>query len=471
MQANDPGQIPYFSNVFYTLSHPDYPNISLACGSSLNPHETAHLHPIIYLLLPIYMLYPSITTMFALQIFIIASGAIAVYFIMKFFNQTNLRSISISFFYIFNPFTTSYIFREFRFLPLGIPFFLFSYLFYRKKNFYLFTLFALLACACREEISFLYVFFPIFCDTHKNKILKFLPSCIGILWYVIAYKIIYLGTITDTGNIISHDLSSSWVFNISSHTSFIYECFTILATYIDKPQIFHYYMFVFVLVFSLFSFKKPLSFILLYIICFFASFQANIIETIIINTSITSAAYYASVAYIIMLINFLTFTGEGNKTLKKNIILTATIILGFATTLAYISHFSDRPNDIGTKEVYQLSKIIDDTIGIKNNQNTIITVPSTSSLASTHPYVFNIDHIVVTYPNILLRLRKTKFLILRKDSIPSTIDTLLKTNPHTKTETDHFMVIKMENYLDTSFLLSKQEKLFNFIRNKIDTHQ
>ncbi len=88
-----------------------------------------HFSPILYVIAPIYWLFPNIKTLLFLQSFLIAVAAIPIFFSAKILLKSHLQALTISIFYLVNPFVINaqiWDFHEIAFAPLIISLILLS---------------------------------------------------------------------------------------------------------------------------------------------------------------------------------------------------------------------------------------------------------------------------------------------------------------------------------------------------------
>ena len=88
-----------------------------------------HFSPVIYVIAPIYRLFPHIETLLFLQSFLIAAAAIPIFFTAKILLQSQWQALAISVFYLLNPFVVNaqiWDFHEIAFAPLTISLILWS---------------------------------------------------------------------------------------------------------------------------------------------------------------------------------------------------------------------------------------------------------------------------------------------------------------------------------------------------------
>ncbi len=157
-----------------------------------------HFSPILFLVLPIYSLYPSPETLLIFQSFILALGAIPLYFFTR--DTLNKRTLAVSFSiaYLFYPAlhgVNSFDFHVQAFLP--VLFFCLMY-FLSKEKWPQYFLFLFLALSVAENVPLTIMFIGLYClwlyrketldsirrakITDKKVLIPFLTILIALLW-------------------------------------------------------------------------------------------------------------------------------------------------------------------------------------------------------------------------------------------------------------------------------------------------
>ncbi len=110
-----------------------------------------HFSPILYLLVPVYYLFPHIETLLFIQSFCIAASAIPIFFIAKTLLKSPWYALAVSIFYLINPFVINaqiWDFHEIAFAPLVIAMILWSII--HKEKIY-FIIFCSIMLAIKEH--------------------------------------------------------------------------------------------------------------------------------------------------------------------------------------------------------------------------------------------------------------------------------------------------------------------------------
>ena len=197
-----------FHQTVYNTAHGDFFALSIHPQSYLSDHFT----PIILLFLPLYLLFQSPLTLLFLQTFVLAAATIPLYLISKKILPKHW-ALMVAMLYLFSPFTLNINLFDFHLLPF-IPLFFFSaFYFFLQKRFWRFFISILLLLLVNEDVSLLVVSFGFvilldlylqseivekhilqrkdFLQKAKENLRWWLvPIVLGILWFVMAMKII-----------------------------------------------------------------------------------------------------------------------------------------------------------------------------------------------------------------------------------------------------------------------------------------
>lgn len=441
---NEHGDMGYFHQLFYVLSETKYKIISFAPHAVNNPHITPHLFPMLYLILPFYILIPSIQTIFTAQFLIIISGSLAVYAICRFFKSTIKTSVTISLCYIFNPYTVSFVFNDFRFLQMGLPFILFAYLFYLQQRIKPFIIAFILACLCREEMAFVFPFFPMLVpktDQKQKKLMIILPLFLSFFWYVVIYRFFYMEAMSSEYTI-SPYLTRKWLTAPENHLQFFKETLHVFKFAFFKLQVF----------FILFALRKPTSLLIIYPFFFAGSILDNPLKNLISPYWFPSI-HYLAVPFAFIFIAFILFVVTNKKAYKS-------LLLGFLLIYSVITSYNDirfnlfLDEEVTKKEQKEIIDYVETKIGTRDNPNIILAEPFFAPILSKNPKVFLTEAISMGYPDLFTELKKTKFLLINKEKMFPALKDAITKQKHFITETETYYLIEMENDLDINpFLL------------------
>lgn len=145
-----------FCNVMYNLKEHFQP-LSTCERDKLLSHFAVHFSPVLYLLLPIYYIFPSPMTVELAQVFILLSGAAPLVLLMRKYKLDSTTKMFLTIAYFAYPaisYGSMYDFHENCFI---LPFLLWMFYFYEKGKSLPFFLFAALTFTVKEE-AFAYVF-------------------------------------------------------------------------------------------------------------------------------------------------------------------------------------------------------------------------------------------------------------------------------------------------------------------------
>jgi len=128
-----------------------------------------HFSPILFIILPVYNLYPSPEILLILQSFILALGALPLYKFSLHVLDSRMMSIVFVLLYLLYPPLHGVNWFDFHvqaFLPL---FFLSSMYFLEKKNWKMYFLFMVLSLSCEEHVAFIVAFIGLFIILKSRK--------------------------------------------------------------------------------------------------------------------------------------------------------------------------------------------------------------------------------------------------------------------------------------------------------------
>lgn len=131
-----------------------------------------HFSPILFLILPVYVVYPAPETLLVLQSFVLALGAVPLFKLSMHALKSRVASIIFVFAYLFYPPLHGVNWFDFHvqaFLPL---FFLSSMYFLEKQDWKKYFVFIILALLCEEHAAFIAVFMGLFIALRHRKRLK-----------------------------------------------------------------------------------------------------------------------------------------------------------------------------------------------------------------------------------------------------------------------------------------------------------
>ncbi len=180
------------NQVFDNTLHGDFFASSIHEPSYLGDHFT----PIIFLLLPFYLLFQSPITLLILQTVLLALAAWPLYLISKKIFSSPTRYLLLPVIYLFNPFVHNINIFEFHFLPIAFFIFFFAFYFYQKEKFWPFLAMIAIGLLIREDVSFFVFCFGLFILV--DKLLKkekinwkwvLTPTILSVVYLLLSIKI------------------------------------------------------------------------------------------------------------------------------------------------------------------------------------------------------------------------------------------------------------------------------------------
>lgn len=182
------------STAFLAISHAFddrglmFNSVLQSVGSSM---LGVHSNYIYFLIYPFFRIFPRYETMVVVSQLFVAGAAIPLFLLAR-RRLSDGQSFFLALMYLFYPTIAAGIctqgVSEFSFLPL--PFFL-SLLFYEKKRFFLFGLFALVAMTTREDVGLLYTILAIYALWHRRQWYWYvIPVAVTVGWFILSTKIL-----------------------------------------------------------------------------------------------------------------------------------------------------------------------------------------------------------------------------------------------------------------------------------------
>ncbi len=206
------------NQVFYNSSLGNFFASSIHPPTYLGDHFT----PILFLLLPIYLLSRQPQTLLILQTVFLALCAWPVYLIAKKILNKSWAVILVLA-WLINPFVQNLNLFEFHFLPIAVFCIFWAFYFYQNKNFLAFLLSCFLALMVREDVALVIFAFGLLAILEKQRPKWFLtPMILSVLYFIFAIKI--SGLFSQTGQykflLYYSWLGNSWleiIKNVISH--------------------------------------------------------------------------------------------------------------------------------------------------------------------------------------------------------------------------------------------------------------
>ncbi|MBR6620178.1 MAG: DUF2079 domain-containing protein [Clostridia bacterium] len=165
-------------NMFHYMKETGLPTVSCERDRILS-HFAVHISPIYYLLLPLYMVFPSPHTLQIGQALAIASGLIPLYLLCRYKGLSNKFIIALSIAYSFSPVLISGIGYDMHENSFLVPTLLWMFYFFERQKYPLMYIAALFVCAVKEDAALFVLFFGIYLFLSKKKYLHGVILAVG----------------------------------------------------------------------------------------------------------------------------------------------------------------------------------------------------------------------------------------------------------------------------------------------------
>lgn len=179
-----------FANMFYNMKETGLPLVSCE-RDIIQSHFSVHLSPILYLILPFYLIFPSPITIQVAQAVILSSGIIPVYLICKKLKLSNKAIMFVALIYATYPIITtgtSYDFHENCFL---VPLLLWLFYFGEKEKLIPTLIFSVLVLFVKEDAAIYLLIYGIYLlFASKKKYKGLVISLLAIGYFMLAIWII-----------------------------------------------------------------------------------------------------------------------------------------------------------------------------------------------------------------------------------------------------------------------------------------
>ncbi|MFA6467137.1 MAG: DUF2079 domain-containing protein [Patescibacteria group bacterium] len=175
-----------FNQVFFNTLAGRYFEMTVNIGNFL----AYHFEPIIFLLLPIYKLWPKAETLLILQNIIFGLSAWPLYKIASHVSKDALVALIAALIWLINPFVHNANLYEFHILPLAIFFVFWTFYFYQIKAFKRFCLFFLLALLVREDMSLVLIAFSLISFLDKRGKKWIISPLFCLLYFALALQVV-----------------------------------------------------------------------------------------------------------------------------------------------------------------------------------------------------------------------------------------------------------------------------------------
>jgi len=151
----------------------------------------AHVDPILVLFAPLWWLWPSPHLLLAVQAISIALGAVPVFLLARKHLRSSRAGLGFALAYLLYPATGCLALNEFHPVALATPLLLFAFWYLDEDRLLPFTLFALAAAACKEEIPLVVAGFGIwYALARRRRLAGTVIAAAGALWAAIAIAVV-----------------------------------------------------------------------------------------------------------------------------------------------------------------------------------------------------------------------------------------------------------------------------------------
>ena len=157
-------------NMFHYMKETGLPTVSSERDRILS-HFAVHISPIYYLLLPLYLIFPSPYTLQIGQAIVIAGGIIPLYLLCRAKQLSNKFIIAVSIAYAFSPALICGIGYDMHENCFLVPMLLWMFYFFEKQKYPLMYVSALMVCFVKEDACLFVLFFGIYLFLSKKKYL------------------------------------------------------------------------------------------------------------------------------------------------------------------------------------------------------------------------------------------------------------------------------------------------------------
>lgn len=184
-----------FCNMYYNMKESFQP-LTTCERDTLLSHFAVHMSPIYYLLLPVYWIFPSPSTLQMMQAVVLAGAVIPMYLLAKHFKLSNSRTLLLCAVLLFHPAVaagTNYDLHENCFL---LPLLLWSFLFFEKEKYIPMSVFLVLTLLVKEDAAVYVIFFALYVFLSRRKyLLGAIIAAVAGVYFIIVLS--YLGTSGD----------------------------------------------------------------------------------------------------------------------------------------------------------------------------------------------------------------------------------------------------------------------------------
>ena len=179
-----------FCNLFYHLRETGVPLTTCERDMPLS-HFAVHISPVLYLLWPVYALFPKPETLQLMQAALLASAAVPAYFLARQYAHSRTAASVFAVLAVLHPAVangTNYDFHENCFL---LPCLLWAFYFAEKRQYVPYAVFCLLTLSVKEDAAVYLLFFSLFLLAGKKRyIAGGVTALAALAWFLIALKLL-----------------------------------------------------------------------------------------------------------------------------------------------------------------------------------------------------------------------------------------------------------------------------------------
>ena len=175
-----------FCNLFYHLRESRVPLTTCERDMPLS-HFAVHISPVLYLLWPVYALFPRPETLQLAQAVVLAGAAVPAYFLARQYAHSRAAASVFAFLAVLHPAVgngANYDFHENCFL---LPFLLWAFYFAEKRQYVPFGLFCLLTLSVKEDAAVYVVFLALYLMIGRKRFLAGgVTAALAAIWFCVS---------------------------------------------------------------------------------------------------------------------------------------------------------------------------------------------------------------------------------------------------------------------------------------------
>ncbi len=155
------------------------------------PHFGLHVNLILIPFVPLYWLFGTPVFLLMLQSAMLAIGALPLYLLAVMKLKNKIAGLVFAAVYLLYPSLHNINLFDFHAIALVIPFLLFMFYFFEKKNYRAMFMFAVLALSCKEDVALVVLFFGLYVLLiRKLRKIGVAVACLALLWLIMSFFVI-----------------------------------------------------------------------------------------------------------------------------------------------------------------------------------------------------------------------------------------------------------------------------------------